>query len=421
MYYITKSNTPFVDICLGLFIHLLGNLVKGQTGNEILLAVICSIGWIFIIKGIMKIKDKIRNPFHNFYKQLFYFYLFTLLIMVIRGYLIDYPYQWISIQGIINYHLYSNLYILPYFMPLIVFIPLKYINFNVLVKLSIPISIITIFLFVINSNEIISTSLKLAAGITQVNNQGIGTSIASAYIPLSFTVLCAKYIDKKIWLLNCCALITAMMIYLITARRGNSFMTSLLLFFNFFFYIKSLKSYTKILSITIIIILLCFSIYYLLNTNIFSFISERGLEDNRSHVDNALLSQMTNWELFFGKGLNGRYYYPMALDDFFKGWRYGSETGFYNLVLKGGYLLAILHIIILLFPAILGIFKSNNILCKACGFYIILSLIELYPFGWLVFNLKFLTIWIGFTLCYLPKIRQLNDCAIKRIFFRKKI
>ena len=145
MYYITKSNTPFVDICLGLFIHLLGNLVKGQTGNEILLAVICSIGWIFIIKGIMKIKDKIRNPFHNFYKQLFYFYLFTLLIMVIRGYLIDYPYQWISIQGIINYHLYSNLYILPYFMPLIVFIPLKYINFNVLVKLSIPISIITIF------------------------------------------------------------------------------------------------------------------------------------------------------------------------------------------------------------------------------------------------------------------------------------
>lgn len=58
------------------------------------------------------------------------------------------------------------------------------------------------------------------------------------------------------------------------------------------------------------------------------------MEDTRSGVDEALLNQMSDTELFFGKGLNGRYFYPLSNEDHLNGWRYGSETGFYNIVLK---------------------------------------------------------------------------------------
>ena len=51
--------------------------------------------------------------------------------------------------------------------------------------------------------------------------------------------------------------------------------------------------------------------------------------------------------------------------------------------------MAFTYILLLIYPALVGIFKSKNILCKALGFYIILSLIELYPFGWLAFNIKY--------------------------------
>lgn len=59
------------------------------------------------------------------------------------------------------------------------------------------------------------------------------------------------------------------------------------------------------------------------------------MEDTRSGVDKALLQQMSDIELIFGKGLNGRYYYPLSNDDYLGGWRYASETGFYTLILKG--------------------------------------------------------------------------------------
>lgn len=407
-------SSPFGKITTGFFFHLLGQAIVSVTGNQIYQALICSIGWYFIINGSSKIK-RFRIPFHGFYRVLFILYIFLCIVMIVRGYIIDYNYQWISVQGFINFHFFSPYYILPYLMPLIVLLPLKYYNFRPFIKCSVMVAFISILIFAIFFRQISSNATLQALGIG--GEYGFGTTFAQIYTPVAFAVLCKKYVPNKVWLINSIGLLVSLIIFAISARRGSTAITACLFLFNLFFYIKSRKGYIKIVSIiTSIIIILVLALFFT-NSNQLRFIRERGFEDTRSGVDTALLSQMSDTELILGKGLNGRYYYPLKDDDYLNGWRYGSETGFYNIVLKGGYVLAYLYIILLAYPALLGIFKSKNELCKALGFYIILSLIELYPFGWLAFNMKFLIIWMGVSLCYNKSIRKLSDTEIYSFFF----
>ena len=81
-------------------------------------------------------------------------------------------------------------------------------------------------------------------------------------------------------------------------------------------------------------------------------------------------------------------------------YRYSIETGFYHLILKGGIIFAVLHVIILFSAVIKGLFFSRNMVVKAFALWILLSLIELYPFGWPSFSIKFLLVWIGACICY---------------------
>lgn len=414
------AKLSFNYIITGFFFHLLGQVMVAITGNQVLQAFVCLIGWYFICKGIIKIKRfGFKLPFTGFYQCLFIAYLLICIVMIIRGYLIDYNYQWISWQGMINFHLFSPVYILPYLMPLIVFIPIECYDFRSFIKYSVIISYISIIIIVVFFQEINRSSALQAIGLG--GEYGFGSRFAQIYIPFAFAVLCRKYISNKIWMINSIGLLLALLIFAIAARRGSVATTACLFLFNLYFYIKSMRKRERwIATILSIAIIFGLSLYFVSSDN-FNFIKKRGMEDTRSGVDKALLNQMSDSELIFGKGLNGRYYYPLYANDYLKGWRYGSETGFYNIVLKGGYLMAIIYIILLAYPAILGIFKSKNMLCKALGFYLILSLIKLYPFGWLMFNMEFVVIWMGVALCYHKTVRKLSDHQIYLLFFRDKI
>ena len=410
----TITITPFGKITTGFFFHLLGQAVVAVTGNQILQALVCTIGWYFIIKGFIRIKG-LHIPFNVFHKTLFITYLLLCIVMIVRGYLIDYNYQWISFQGFINFHFFSPAYILPYIMPLIALIPLRYYDFRPFIKCSIITAYISIIIFVVFFRQISSNAALQAVGLG--GEYGFGSSFAQIYTPVAFAVLCRKYISNKVWLINSIGLFTTLIVFAISARRGATATTVCLFLFNLYFYIKSKKRNTKIIATTVSICIVLGLVSFFISSDKFRFIKERGLEDTRSGVDEALLNQMSDTELFFGKGLNGRYFYPLSNEDHLNGWRYGSETGFYNIVLKGGYVMAFVYILLLAYPALLGIFRSRNTLCKALGFYIVLSLIELYPFGWLMFNLKFLIIWMGVALCYNPAIRRMSENDIFRLFF----
>ena len=408
----------FNFIVWGFFFHLLGQVVLAVTSNQILQAAICCVGWYFIIKGILIIKRLgVWMLPNKGYKWLLMVYLLICIVMIIRGYLIDYQYQWISWQGLINFHFFSPTYILPYLMPLIAFIPSQYYDFRPFIKCSVIVACISIILFVLYFRNIIYASKMSAIGYSDF--YAFGATMAHIYIPVGFAVLCQRFIPNKLWMTNLMALIATLLIYAVAARRGSTFTTAMLFLFNIYFFVKRKSQAAKFISIVLSVFVIIGAFYFFMSSDLFSFIHQRGLEDSRSGVDKALLEQMGSWELIFGKGLNGRYYYPLSSDDYLRGWRYGSETGFYNIVLKGGYLMAIFYIVILLYPALLGIFKSKNTLCKALGFYIILSLIKLYPFGWLSFNLEFLIIWMGVAMCQNQHILQMNDWQIYKYFFKE--
>lgn len=410
MGYSTKTGIDY--IYKGFFLHYLAWTIPIIISREIeiLTAIICSVGWVYIIKGFNSYKGRRKLQFNGLYSLLFVTYLLVTLVMVIRGYTIDYEYQWNSFKGMINLTLFYPTYILPYIMPLIVLIPISETNFSKIVKYSIIAAILIFICVPFNIDKIISSSLV---------NESFGKEFREIYSPFVFVVLLYMYIPTKKWLYNFFAFLCVMFIALLSARRGNSVIMAIIFVVALYNWSNNLKTKRLRLISKLSAIIILFSAIYIFFTSPYtSYIRERGMEDNRTAVDEALLSQMDDMELVFGKGLNGRYYFPILEDDAQNGWRYTSETGFYNIVLKGGYLMAILHIIVLLYPALLGIFKSRNNLCKMLGVYIIISLLELYPFGHLLFNFKFLIIWTGVLLCYRKEIRRMNDIEIKQLLFK---
>lgn len=340
--------------------------------------------------------------------------------MIIRGYLIDYPYLWFTAGGFINYHFFNPTYILPYLMPLMLLWPICDYDFKPIVKASVIISIVIIVSFVLFYDKILASSIKQSLGILQSTDDQAESFryYGQLYINISLIALCRKFVSSKIWLLNIIALIFTLMINLMAARRGTSATIGALLLFNIYFYIKSLNYRYRMLTTIVSIIIISGAMYIFSDFSGFGYIKKRGMEDSRSKVDKALMSQMDEVQLWTGKGLNGRYFFDLHLkSDRYNGWRYVSETGYYNLVLKGGYLLAWTYILLLLYPSLLGIFKSRNTLCKAMGFIILLSLAELYPFGHLTFNMKFMVIWMGVAMLMSPEIRNMDDNEIRDFYF----
>lgn len=416
---IVKGKIFFNRIVTGFAFNLGGQLLGSWLDSDYFNAIFCTIGWFYIIDGIMGLRHVMRNPFPKGYRALLSFYMLLVFIMIIRGYMIDYQYPWVSTVGMINAHLFVPTYIWCYFMPVIAFIPSEYYSFDKLIRYSIVASLLYIVVSGFNFQTIMLESANAAISMRMEDETGI-LKLMELGVAFAFIVLCEKYVSKKTLIINIICLVFALSIAVLCARRGV--IVIILSYFIIFTWSRlNTGKLTTIVGFVIaaIALLVVFRNAFS-NSHIFDFLMERGVEDTREGVDAALYDQMNTWEMIFGKGLNGRYYYPMGglTEELFKGWRYSIETGFNNLVLKGGYALAITYVLLLLIPGFKGVFKSNNSLCKVGGAYILLSVAELYPFGILSFNIKFLIIWMCIVLCMSPKTRQLSDTEIYDRYFK---
>lgn len=378
-----------------------------------------TISWILIIRGFSMIPGRLHFPFGNGYKVLLSLYFLQLIVIILRGYMIDYQYPWFTTIGAINMHLFDPVYVLCYFMPLFSLIPIHYFNFRLIIKYSTLFVIVTLLLTIIYWNQIVTASIYESLQMGIDTTELIKANNVAFYKYYAFVPLLAYFLPSKKRLINFFGLALVALLLMIGARRGATLLSTLLLIGSLLLYTSSF-SYDKRFLIRLGLILLFVIVAYVLyNSMLSNYILERGLVDSRSGVEDAMLEQMSTWELWFGKGLNGRYYYPLgiAMDEIWKGYRYGVETGFYNLVLKGGFVFAFTYILLLAIPAYNGLFKSNNLFCKAGGFYIFYSLFALWPFGLLSFDLSFLFIWMMIVCCMNKNIRRMSNDEIKQKFF----
>ena len=109
--------------------------------------------------------------------------------------------------------------------------------------------------------------------------------------------------------------------------------------------------------------------------------NEKNTRDTRTFLVIEVFQDMSDEELIIGRGALGTYYSPYFYEwnKNYKGGdsatRSGVEMGFLNMILKGGYIMLVLYLLILIPASYLGIFKSKNILTRVFGYLVFIQLL----------------------------------------------
>lgn len=360
---------------------------------------------LFVTTAIMIIHFKFEN---NNLKIIYILYCSWLFITILRGFRFDYE----SIKLMLFD---AWLGIFPYFAPLILLFPK---NISYLKKVINVIIIFAIFYFILDL-------FYLKDLLSRSSGYGKSTIIIEFFsrnlsIPCGFILFTFLYHSKKIKIIALLAIILTFLLATIRARRGTMFLTlNILICYYFIYYHVSRGKVIVIIFSSILIPFIYFfgaKLYEQRKTDLFSLITHRLEEDTRSGVTKSFYQDMDTKDWILGRGINGQYYCPVIRVAGHAPHRSVVETGFLQIILKGG-LISLVLLLIITIPALYkGLFHSKNILSKAAGIWILLWLINLYPAVGNTFTLQYLLVWISIGICYDPSISMKTDEEIKNIF-----
>lgn len=351
-----------------------------------------------LIFSAFLLKFKIKNKYLEFF---FIAYIIWAMIVILRG-------NSFGLKNIIGTMLDGNLGILLYFAPLILLIPHSIIFYKRLFDLIIVLGFIFFACCVLFRNDLFDRSFQ-----TQDSIEYLARTFS---IPCGFILLTYKYHSKKRNIIALSVMIISLLFSIYKARRGLSLTLGSVLFFAYFLYIfnTSQKLLIGYLSVFLLIIGMLYtsSIYNISNNKLLSLINERATDDSRSGAELFFYEDMGNKDWIIGRGMNGEYYCPIFTEEVNSDYRDLMETGYLQIILKGGLIRLILFLFIAIPAIFLGLFFSTNILAKASAFWIIIALISLYPSTVESFTLQYLLLWISISICYSRQIRMMPDRLI---------
>ncbi|MGG9964368.1 hypothetical protein [Ferruginibacter sp. SUN106] len=229
--------------------------------------------------------------------------------------------------------------------------------------------------------------------------------------PSGFILLTFLYHPKKIKRLAFAVMFIGLYFLIFRARRGAMFLCLTSLAGAGMIYLVHTKR--TVLVITLSVIFIFVGSVFVSNVKLpsmFDFLMSRGDEDTRSIMEKYMKEDLTQNEWLFGKGINGKYYCPVILDpNDLSMKRDIIETGYLQIILKGGLVHIILFCLIFLPAIFLGFFRSSNILSKAGALYILLAMVYTYPTIVTGFGLFYIWVWLSVGICYSKKIRNMSD------------
>ncbi|MCU0473446.1 MAG: hypothetical protein MUC93_08790 [Bacteroidales bacterium] len=358
---------------------------------------------LFIPASLKLIKWKFDN---NYLRLVFTIYFLWSLSIIIRGF--QFEYEFIKtmlinpMQGIFMY-----------FAPFVLLFPKKISYYKKTFTSVVILSIFFIFYVMMFYRVLIwgFGGRLLSTGAIE----GFATlGFASGFILLTYLYHSGK---KNIFALF--VIILLFLLAAIRARRGLMLMTVTILLTSYIiFYFTNKERLLKILlSLFLIIFMFIYGkeVYSSNSNGLFGLITGRIDEDTRTGVEEYFYRDMDFKDWIIGKGINGQYYCPGIEEQTgnFTVNRSVIETGYLQIVLKGGLVSLGLYILILI-PAIFkGLFYSNNLLSKAAAIWILLFIIYLYPTTINGFIINYLLIWISVGICYDSGIREKTDEQIK--------
>lgn len=252
-------------------------------------------------------------------------------------------------------------------------------------------------------------------------------TLLSVYPVLLLTYNYYEKFEKKVIILS--AFVYVYFAFFILDSRSSLIIFSLYLAFLIIEYLrnKNLHIYKK----TIFILLFSIGIVLLsiqANSIFKSVSSVDGMEtDTRTFLFTELFSDMEEGEQLVGRGALGKYYSP-----YFNGlkeqgitggdaaYRSSSEIGYLHMILKGGYVMMLLYLLILLPAAYLGIFKSKNRLARMAGYYILNYLIMFLLIHPPEYRLGFLILWMAVGTVISKPFRELSDRDVEEFIIERR-
>lgn len=401
----------FLNLFCGAFIVY--SVSYSVTGNPHISNKICQLMQlasllVIFISSIFLIKFKISNSYLRFVFPVYFFWLLTVMSRGIR----------FDFQSIMYMLLNADYGILLYFVPLVILFPK---NLDFYKKIFDVIFLIGIFFFICDVlfvRELLDRSME-----TQDVIETLARNLAW---PSGFILLTNIYHSNKKKLFALAVLIIALLLSIYKARRGLSLTLGSILFFSFLSYLISSRQKILIIYLAALLgsigLLYANSIYNVNNNKLLNFIAERGEEDTRTGVELYFYNDMHSKDWLIGRGINGEYFCPGIDEDSDSPSDYRTviETGYLQIILKGGVIRLILFLLIVIPAVFLGLFYSNNLLSKASATWIIIALLSLYPATVESFSLQYLLVWISVGICYSKKIRSFtNEYLIS--FFRDNL
>lgn len=301
------------------------------------------------------------------YEKLLFVLLFLISIAIIlRG-------QWpTSPKSFMLHILTTPKYLLPF---IIIRLPNeKY--FKELLRLFFKISLLVIPLWIMNYSDLVQIGTYKA--------EGIGSSLPFLS---AFLLGLSAYFNKKQRNINIIIWAIYFMLMMLNARRNVSF--SLLLYAVIAYIFTSLSSLKKNVAKTLIVFLFSIltGLILLLNfdslvSGVFNNMANRANEDTRSGVEELFFADFSNAPIsdwIFGRGMDGGYYQPMRNEETgeIADYRDGIETGYLNMMLKGGIIYDLIIILIMILAIKRGL-KKHNIVYTYLSIILFTYFIDLY-------------------------------------------
>lgn len=191
------------------------------------------------------------------------------------------------------------------------------------------------------------------------------------------------------------------------------------------FEVRIRKSFIKYIFIGFLsVFIIVFTVGYEYVSNIVaSFID---FQDSRTFLFKELMQELNYTEKIIGRGSLGTYFSEFMdhtkwyTEEILKHKWWGdsatritTEVGYLQMILKGGFIMLILNLLLFLYSSYLAIFKSNNKFIKRLGYFIliltIISLIEFRP----AFTPIFFILWMAIGTVLNKKYRDMDDQEIE--------
>jgi hypothetical protein len=157
---------------------------------------------------------------------------------------------------------------------------------------------------------------------------------------------------------------------------------------------------------------------YSISSNIRLFqrgFDKEGFEDTRGETVINFLNDFGSRpnDYLIGRGLNGKIRKWLVGDKWLSKYSRSIEIGYFDSLLKGGFLYLIPLMLLFLTSIFLGFFRSKNDLAKGFSFLILYQIINMVSWGILNFSVYFFMLWIAVASCLDKTTRSYRDDQLK--------